>query len=192
MELLNGEVLYKKIDEPLDEALRIFIYSLSAENTQKEFNSIMRSFTEQLKNYSIMIFTNQGRANESSEIIWLTEKYYQGHETKGYEGALYDVTTQGREGIESVLEGIIETIKSNERAKYISSIITKHFTFLDWDMKKEIIKEMFNEFGHIFPPQLLELQITQLVPRIEELINLILTTNQTVTGILNRSQTETI
>jgi hypothetical protein len=192
MELLNGEVLYKKIDEPLDEVLKKFTYSLSAEITQKEFNSFMRSFTEHLKNYRIIIFTTQVRANESSEIIWLTEKYYQDHETKGYEGALYDVTTQGREGIESVLEGIIETIKSNERGKYISSILTKYFTFLDWDMKKEILKEIFDEFGHIFPPQLVELQLSQLVPKIEELINLIITTNQTVMGILNRSQTETI
>ena len=52
--------------------------------------------------------------------------------------------------------------------------------------------EIFDEFGHIFPSQLVELQISQLVPKIEELINLIITTNQTVTGILNRSQTETI
>ena len=59
-------------------------------------------------------------------------------------------------------------------------------------MKKEIIKEIFNEFGHIFPPQLVELHISQLVPKIEELINLILTTNQTVMEILNRSKTETI
>jgi hypothetical protein len=50
MELLNGEVLYKKIDEPLDEVLKKFTYSLSAEITQKEFNSFMRSFTEHLKN----------------------------------------------------------------------------------------------------------------------------------------------
>jgi len=187
MELLDGEVLYKKIDEPLDEALRKFTYSLSAEITLNEFNSVMGSFIEQLNNYRIMIFTTQVRANESSKIIWLTEKYYQGQETKGYEGALYDVITQGREGIDSVLEGIIETVKSNEREKYISSIITKYFTFLDWDVKKEIIKEILDEFGYIFPPQLVELQISQLVPKIEELINLILTTNQTLMGILNRS-----
>ena len=187
LELLNGEVLYKKIDEPLDEALRKFTYSLSAEITLNEFNSVMGSFIEQLNNYRIMIFTTQVRANESSKIIWLTEKYYQGQETKGYEGALYDVITQGREGIDSVLEGIIETVKSNEREKYISSIITKYFTFLDWDVKKEIIKEILDEFGYIFPPQLVELQISQLVPKIEELINLILTTNQTLMGILNRS-----
>jgi hypothetical protein len=187
MKLLDGEVLYKKIDEPLDEALRKFTYSLSAEITINEFNSVMRSFIEQLKNYRIMIFISQVKASESSKIIWLTEKYYQGHETKGYEGALYDVTTQGREGIESVLEGIIETVKSNEREKYISSIITEYFTFLDWDLKKEIIIEIIDEFGHIFPPQLVELQISQLVPKIEELINLILSTNQTLMGILNRS-----
>jgi hypothetical protein len=187
MELLNGEVLYKKIDQPLDEALRKFTYSLSAEITLNEFNSVMRSFIEQLKNYRIMTCTTRVRANDSSEIIWLTEKYYQGHETKGYEGALYDFTTQGREGIESVLEGIIETVKLNEREKYISSIIIKYFTFLDWDLKKEIIKEIFDEFGHIFPPQLVELHTSQLVPKIEELINLILTTNQTLMGILNRS-----
>lgn len=139
-----------------------------------------------------MIYTTQVTANESSEIIWLTEKYYQGHETKGYEGALYDVTTQGREGIESVFEGIIEKIKTNEREKYISCIIAKYFTFLDWDMKKEIIEEIFNEYGHILPSQLGKSLIPKLVPRIEELINLIISTNQTLFGILNRHQTETI
>ena len=192
MEFLDGEVIYKKIDEPLDEAFRKFSYQLSAEITQKEFNSIIKSFIEHLKDNEVTIFTTQATANESSEIIWLTEKYYQGHETRGYEGALYDTTTQGREGLESVLEGIIEKIKTNEREKYISCIITKHFTFLDWNTKKEIIKEIFNEFSHIFPPQLKESQIPQLVPRIEELINLIITTNQTLFGILNRHQTETI
>ena len=187
MEILNEEVLFKKIDEPLDEALRKFSYSLSAEITQKEFNSVMKSFIEHLKNYGIIILTTQVKGNESSEIIWLTEKYYRGHETKGYEGALYDVITQGSEGIESVLEGIIETIKISEREKYISCIITKYFTFLDWDRKKEILREIFDEYGYLFPPELKELQLAQLVPRIQELINLIITTNQTVFGILNRS-----
>ncbi len=187
MEILNEEVLFKKIDEPLDEALRKFSYSLSAEITQKEFDFVMKSFIEHLKNYGIIILTTQVKVSESSEIIWLTEKYYRGHETKGYEGALYDVLTQGSEGIESVLECIIETIKISEREKYISCIITKHFILLDWDMKKEILREIFVEFGHLFPPELKELQIAQLVPRIQELINLIITTNQTVFGILNRS-----
>ena len=154
MEILNEEVLFKKIDEPLDEALRKFSYSLSAEITQKEFNSVMKSFIEHLKNYGIIILTTQVKGSESSEIIWLTEKYYRGHETKGYEGALYDVITQGSEGIESVLEGIIETIKISEREKYISCIITKYFILLDWDMKKEILSEIFDEFGHLFPPEL--------------------------------------
>lgn len=187
MEILNEEVLFKKIDEPLDETLRKFSYSLSGEITQKEFNSIMNSFIEHLKNYGIIILTIQVKGNESSEIIWLTEKYYRGHETKGYVGALYDVLTQGSKGIESVVEGIIETIKRSEREKYISCIITKYFTFLDWDRKKEILSEIFDEFGHLFPPELKELQLAQLVPRIQELINLIITTNQTVFGILNRS-----
>lgn len=187
MEILNEEVLYKKIDEPLDEALRKFSYSLSAEITQKEFNSVMKSFIEHLKNYGIIILTTQVKGSESSETIWLTEKYYRGHETKGYVGAIYDVLTQGSKGIESVLEGIVETIKISEREKYISCIITKYFTFLDWDMKKEILREIFDEFGYLFPPELRDLQIAQLVPRIQELINLITTTNQTVFGILNRS-----
>lgn len=187
IEILNEEVLFKKIDKPLDEALRKFSYSLSAEITQKEFNSVMKSFIEHLRNYGIIILTTQVRSNESSEIIWLTEKYYRGHETKGYEGALYDVLTQGSKGIESVVEGIIETIKISEREKYISCIITKYFTFLDWDIKKEILRDIFDEFGYLFPQELKELQLAQLVPRIQELINLIITTNQTVFGILNRS-----
>lgn len=187
MEILNEEVLCKKIDEPLDEALRKFSYSLSAGITQKEFNSVMKSFIEHLRNYGIIILTIQVKGSESSEIIWLTEKYYRGHETKGYVGAIYDVLTQGSEGIESVLEGIIETIKISEREKHISCIITKYFTFLDWDRKKEMLREIFDEYGYLFPPELKELQIAQLVPRIQELINLITTTNQTVFGILNRS-----
>lgn len=192
MEFLDGEVIYKKIDEPLDEALRKFSDKISADITQKEFNSIIKSFIEHLNNCGVMIFNIDERSTESSEIIWLTEKYYQGHETKGYEGALYDVTTQGREGLESVLEGIIEKIKISEREKYISCIITKYFTFLEWDMKKEIIEEIFNEYGHLLPSQLEKSQIPQLVPSIEGLLNIIITTNQTLFGILNRSQTETI
>ena len=192
MEFLDGEVIYKKIDEPLDEALRKFSDKISAEITQKEFNSIIRSFIEHLQNCGVMIYTTQATANESSEIIWLTEKYYQGHETKGYEGALYDATTQGKEGIESVLEGIVEKIKSDERGKYVSCIIAKYFTFLDWDTKKEIVTEIFNEYSHILPSQLEKSQIPQLVPSIEGLLNIIIKTNQTLFRILNRHQTETI
>ncbi len=187
MDLLNGDELFIKIDELLDEALRKFIYSHSEDIIQKEFINVIHAFFEYLNNNQLIIISSYTTITKSSEVILFSEKYYQGHDTHGYEGAIYDITSQGGEGIESVLEAIVERIKTTEKEKYISWLITKYFTLLDWDTKAKIISEIIEQFGYLFPEQIKELQITRLVPRIQELVNLIITTKRTVFGILNRS-----
>lgn len=186
IDLLKGDSLYKKIDEPIDEAFGKFIYSQSESISQKGFRNTIISFIKFLKNNQLII-GSYTEVTETSEVILFSEMYYQGHDTHGYEGAMYDITSQGGEGIESVLEAIVERIKTTEKEKYISWLITKYFTLLDWDTKAKIISEIIEQFGYLFPEQVKELQISRLVPRIQELINLIISTNQTVFGILNRS-----
>ncbi|MFC2085202.1 hypothetical protein ACFLS9_09100 [Bacteroidota bacterium] len=188
MEFLDGELIHRKIDKPLDEVFRRFSYELSGEVTLEKFNLLMVSFLEHLSDSGIRTSIIPPGVDESYDIIWLTENYYRGYETWGYEGVLFDITTQGNEGIDSILENIIEAIKVSEREKYISYIIIKYFAHLEWDIKKEIITKIFNKYGHFFPPQLMELEPHKLVPRIKELINLIITTNQTISEILNRSK----
>ena len=44
LNLLNEEVLIKKIDHPLEKAMNSFVFKLAEKMTYKEFNGIMAAF----------------------------------------------------------------------------------------------------------------------------------------------------
>lgn len=98
LDLLKVDILYRKIDEPIDDAFRKFVHSQSGVIGQKEFGNIIHSFIEFLKKNQLII-SSYTENTKSSEVILFSEKYYQGHDTQGYEGAIYDISSQGGEGM---------------------------------------------------------------------------------------------
>ena len=69
MDLLNGDELFIKIDELLDEALRKFIYSHSEDIIQKEFINVIHAFFEYLNNNQLIIISSYTTITKSSEVI---------------------------------------------------------------------------------------------------------------------------
>jgi hypothetical protein len=171
------DALLDRIEECLmlqdhDEYLEIVIDRIlhtDAENiNHKNFNQIITSMYRQI--------TIQERKTECTpdeafrEISWMLETYYKGNETFGYDGALYDAASNGREGLIMVLARILEVIVSVTRTNRITYLVCASVDPLDWHLRKALVKEILDRFDTLLKPDLRELPPSQLVPYLEDLI----------------------
>lgn len=104
------------------------------------------------------------------EIAWLLETYYKGDETLGYNGAFYDATRCGGEGLIKVLPRILAMILSVTLTKRITYLICSSIDPLDWHLRETIVKAILDRFDTLLKPELKTLQPSQLVPHLEDLI----------------------
>jgi len=173
LNLLNEEVLFKEIDQPLELAANSFAFKLAEKMTYKEFNGIMASFYQHLNQYGLRIRRKLANADALSEVIWLIESHYRGYETSGYDGAVFDALSQGEEGILLILERLTATIKSIERTKYIDWIISSTVDPSNWQLRRELVKTILERFSHLFHPDVQNLPSEQLVPCLEDLLAIV-------------------
>lgn len=180
LHLLSEDVIYEKIDAPIDSILNKYSYSISDGKTQKEFISIISKFLQQLKNQGVLVSMN---SNEFSEVFWYLEKYYKGEESQGYETALNDYREYG---IETILEETCEALKMDQRSRYLTWVHDTKIIYLNWETKLLLVQELMNKFSNILSPSVTEMPHEQLALFIPELLKLI---NDSVEG--NKSTLET-
>ena len=173
LNLLNEEVLFKEIDQPLELAVNSFVFELPAKMTYREFNGIMASFYQHLTQHGLRITRKLSNADALNEVIWLIENHYQGYETYGYDGAVFDALSQGEEGMLLILERLTATIKSIERTKYIDFIISSNVDPSNWQLRKELVKTILERFRHLFHPDVQNLPSEQLAPCLEDLLAIV-------------------
>ena len=173
LNLLNEEVLFKEIDQPLELAVNSFVFELPAKMTYKEFNGIMASFYQYLNQHGLRITRKLSNADALNEVIWLIENHYRGYETSGYDGAVFDALSQGEEGMLLILERLTATIKSIERTKYIDCIISSTVDPSNWQLRKELVKTILERFRHLFHPDVQNLPSEQLAPCLEDLLAIV-------------------
>lgn len=114
IELLDGKEIYKNIDEPLERLVNELSNKKATEDKEDNFHETMTILLKRLKFHGFMMnITIKGELDDF-EIIWFLENYYTNHETRGYYGALYDYHTFGEEGKKTIIEIIIEQIKTKE------------------------------------------------------------------------------
>ena len=171
--LLNEEILIKKIDQPLEKAINSFAFKLVEKMTYKEFNGIMASFYQHLNQHGLRIRRKLSNAHALNEVIWLIENHYRGYDTQGYDGAVLDALSQGEEGILLILERLTATITSIERTKYIDFIISSIVDPSNWQLRKELVKAILERFSHLFHPDVHKLPPEQLAPCLEDLLSIV-------------------
>jgi len=173
LNLLNEEVLFKEIDQPLELAVNSFVFELPAKMTYREFNGIMASFYQHLTQHGLRITRKLSNADALNEVIWLIENHYRGYETSGYDGAVFDALSQGEEGILLILERLTATIKSIERTKYLAWVISSTVDPSNWQLRKELVKTILERFRHLFHPDVQKLPSEQLAPCLEDLLAIV-------------------
>ena len=178
LHLLSEDVIYEKIDAPIDEIIRKYAYSISEDKTQKEFISIISKFLNKLKNQGILVSMD---SNEFSEVFWYLEKYYKGEGSHGYERALNDY---GEYGIEIILEETCEALKMDQRSRYLSWVHDAKINCLDWNDKLKLIEEIINQFKEDFNPTVYNLPNEQLTPFLKELLTIVITGTQPIKSML--------
>jgi len=165
--LLSDDVIFEKIDAPIDEILRKYSYSISDEITKKEFILIISGFLEQLKEQGVLVSIN---SNEFSEVFWFLEKYYNVESDNGYVIALYDALKYGSTGIEMILEETSNSLKREHENNYLKWIYDTKIIYLSWESKIKLIEELTNKYGDDLSPEVRNLPNEQLAPFIPELL----------------------
>lgn len=178
LHLLSEDVLYEKIDAPIDEILRKYSYSISEDKTQKEFISIISEFLQELKKQGVLVSMD---SNEFSEVFWYLEKYYRDEDSDGYERALNDY---GEYGIEMILEETCEVLKMDQRSRYLSWVHDTKINYLEWDEKLKLMEEFVDQFKTFFNPTVSNLPNEQLIPFLKELLTKVITGRQPITSML--------
>ena len=178
LHLLSEDVIYEKIDAPIDEILSKYSYSISEDKTQKEFISIISEFLNKLKNQGVLVSMD---SNEFSEVFWYLEKYYKDEDSDGYERALNDYEEYG---IEMILEETCEVLKMDQRSRYLSWVHDTKINYLDWELKLKLMEEFLNQFKTISSPAVSNLPNEQLIPFLKELLTKVITGTQPIKSML--------
>jgi len=176
--LLDEQVIYEKIDAPIEEILRKYSYSVPEEITQKEFIVVVSEFLNQLKNQGVLASID---SNEFANVFCYLEKYYKDNDSDGYERSLNDY---GEYGTYFILEETCEAIKIDMRSKYVSWVYNTKINYLEWNKKLKLIEEFQDQIKTHFSPRVSILPNEQLVPFLKELINRMIVGRQPIKSMI--------
>jgi hypothetical protein len=155
------------------QSLEKFLHLNPQINDHKDFNKIIGNFYKYLCQNGLEIHKETRYSEALGEIVWLLEKSYQGYETRGYDGAYFDALSEDNEGLDFILQRVVEILKQINRRKYISWLITSTIDALDWDLKVQLVSDILNNHNHLLHPEITKLSPSQLAPYIEDLILII-------------------
>jgi len=116
--LLNEERVVREIDEPIDLTVKAFQLKVKVPFSHSDFNRVISGFVRDLYQKGLRLPRQLSDQEALIEAVSLLEKYYQGIDSMGYDGALLDARGNDQEGLEYVLSQLAESIKTVERKKY--------------------------------------------------------------------------
>jgi hypothetical protein len=169
IDLLNEEQIAQKIDEPIDLASQAFRLKIVVPITHSEFNRVITAFVRYIFQSGIQLPRHLSDRQALYEAVFLLERYYQNEDVKGYDGALIDAIGRDTENIELVLSRLTESIKMNERGKYVKWAFVDNYFILDWKTRQFVVSAYLEQNETLLPAELLELGPARLVNDFQEL-----------------------
>ena len=170
MGLLDEEIIFRDVDEPIDLALETFRFDVEVPFSHTDFNRIIAGFIQHLYRDGLRLSRDLSDRESLTEAVSLLRRHYRGVYTKGYDGALLDASTGNLEGIEMVLSVLAETIKATERDKYTASVFVHNIDQLDWKAQCQIVSTYFKRYESSLPPQLRETDCARWTGYLSDLI----------------------
>ncbi|MBK8946329.1 MAG: hypothetical protein IPM32_13820 [Ignavibacteriae bacterium] len=138
LQLLDEETIQEKIDKPIDEIFNQ-VYSITEQlNSQRKLKSIIYFLIQKLKKNKIIFTTN----NKYSDLVWFLNQYYSAEGSQGYERAIFDINNYKKEGILHILETTSESLKKEQKEKYLQWIYTSKIEHTNWESKLKIVEQI--------------------------------------------------
>ena len=124
IDLLNGERMTREIDEPIDLTVKAFQIKTKLPLSHSDFNRVIAEFVRRIYQKGLRITRHLSDQEALAEAVSLLENYYQGIDSRGYDGALLDATGNDQESLGYVLSQLAESIKAVERKKYVQWVFS--------------------------------------------------------------------
>ena len=171
MSLLNEELISSKIDAPIDAAVREFQFDVKLPFSHSDFNRLIGAFVSHMYQKGLRLPRHLSKEEALTEAISLLERYYQGGNSKGYDGALMDGAGDSLEDLEFVLFQLAASIKAAQRNKYVQWAFFSIVDQSDWKTRRQLAAVYLVKYGDFLSRELREKGPSMLVDNFQDLIN---------------------
>lgn len=178
LQLLDEETIQEKIDKPIDEIFNQ-VYLLNEQiNSQRKLKSIIYFLIWKLKKNKIILTTS----NKYTDLVWFLNQYYSADGSQGYERAIFDIMIYKKEGILLILETTSESLKKEQKEKYLQWIYTSKIEHTNWESKLKIVEQINKNTRISSEPN--SLTNIQQALYLKEIIQQQIETNQSIKSML--------
>lgn len=171
-DLLDVEHMWRLIDEPIDAAATTFRPEEKPVTTHLDFHQVIAGFVRHAYKHGVPLPKTLSPSQGCAEAISLLEAGYQSAEAHGYEAALLDVLNPAQNGLELVLAGLAESIKTQERRKHVEWVFASTLGPLEWQMRCQVAGHLRDQLRPFLPPMLQQCSAAQLADEIPTLITI--------------------
>jgi hypothetical protein len=189
MELLDVDRMAIEIDEPLNQAAQSFQQEVPVPITHPAFNQVVSAFARHVYSCGLRLPRNLSGEEALSEAIHILNKYYEGVNTWGYDGALLDATSANLEGLELVLFRLAESLKELERTKYVEWVFASNLYPLEWEMHHQVVFAFLKRNREFLPAELQDIDPARIIDHLPVLVSNHVSTERTVRQISERNNT---
>ena len=168
--LLNEERVVREIDEPIDLTVKSFQLKVKVPLSHSDFNRVIAEFVSGIYQKGLRLPRHLSDQEALTEAVSLLEKYYQGIDSCGYDGALLDAAGNDQEGLGYVLSQLAESIKAVEREKYVQWVFADTVDQLDWEAHRRIAATYLVKYKDLLPPELRDMDPARLADHFQDLI----------------------
>ena len=181
MDRLDEKVLKRVIDEPIDKAVQNFRCKYKEQIDHRQIQKLLSDFAAHIYKEGL----KSGFVPEDflPFTVSLLDRYYQGNFSDGLTAAIWDAANGKEDDLKIVFHRIAEIIKTAEREKYISGILTTSIDISDWHLKNQIAEILFARYKSHLTPALQSCHPSQLVDEIPYLLSIIVNNTSTLQQI---------
>ena len=158
------------IDQRIDGAFTSLEIALREPLDHGQFHRAITELIQGVYKHGLRVPQDLTEAQARAEAIHLLERYYQGAHANGYDAAYLDARTPGHDGIQIVLERMVEIVKAIERQKYIRCVFVTCIDSSSWEIKCQIVEMLQGRWRQFLSPAILQCAPAELVCEIPSLI----------------------
>jgi hypothetical protein len=163
------ELIGRKIEEASD---GFDIDTLAVSNHQ-EFNDCISRFIGHIYENGLVFAKILDSRTSLSEAISLLEQHYENQGTSGYDAAYLDAIDESGKGIQFVLRGLTELVKTLEVSRWLESYYASIIDPVDKGQHLKIIIDLVKKYPIHFPDNIREGNPARFINYYQDLIELV-------------------
>jgi len=184
---LDPDRLKNRFDDPIGKAAREFDCEPKCPITHKDFHRIIAAFVQQVNGRALT--ASWMLTDPLAEATWLLETGYQSAVYgTGYIAALLDANDPAEGGIQTVLTGLAESIKTIKQQDYIRAVFARYLHGCSWRLRCEIARVLLEDYRAFLPERLSKCAPVHLADEIPSLISMIISSDSVLQQIAFSSE----